>query len=235
MFGILCLLNFQNSLFERNAPLCESMRDRTSFSLQRLEIMNIASPIPGVAKVLVRDSALTSRMLQPGSGISSDTKMTQLIIQAWQGQQCPMTVAAVLSNSSVRGWWLVSSADSALTRLFLCWPGLWFPGPGLPWFLPVFWDQVSFSLILEVTWSLYNKYLLCLSKWKSVSPVGHFVTPRTAAHKAPLFMGFSRQQYKSGLPFPSPGDRLDPGIEPGYPAFQADSLPSQPPGKLLLK
>lgn len=120
MFGILCLLNFQNSLFERNAPLCESMRDRTSFSLQRLEIMNIASPIPGVAKVLVRDSALTSRMLQPGSGISSDTKMTQLIIQAWQGQQCPMTVAAVLSNSSVRGWWLVSSADSALTRLFLC-------------------------------------------------------------------------------------------------------------------
>lgn len=65
--------------------------------------MNIPSPIPTVAKVLVRDSALTSRMLQPESGISSDTKMTQFIIQAWQGQQYPMTVATVLSNSSVGG------------------------------------------------------------------------------------------------------------------------------------
>ena len=121
MFGIFCLLNIQTSLlFERNAPLCESMRDRTSFSLQYLEIMNIPSPTPVVAKVLVRDSALTSRVLQPGSGISSDTRMTQFIIQAWQGQQYPMTVAAVLSNSRVRWWWPVSSANGALTRLFLC-------------------------------------------------------------------------------------------------------------------
>ena len=196
MFGILCLLNIQNSfLFERNAPFCESMRDRTSFLLQCLEIMNIPSPIPRVAKVLVRDSALTRRMLQPRSGISSDTKMTQFIIQAWQGQQYPMTVAAVLSNSSVRWWWLVSSANGALTRLFLCWPWLWFPVPGLPWFLPVLWNQFSFSLILEVTWSLYNKYLLFLSKWKLVSPVWHFTTPWTAAHEVPLSMGFSRQEY----------------------------------------
>ena len=48
---------------------------------------------------------------------------------------------------------------------------------------------------------------------------------------APLFMGFSRQEYWSGLPFPSPGDLTDPGIEPGSPALQADSLPSEPPGK----
>ena len=44
-------------------------------------------------------------------------------------------------------------------------------------------------------------------------------------------MEFSRQEYHSGLPFPSPGDIPDLGIEPGSPALQADSLPSQPPGK----
>ena len=48
----------------------------------------------------------------------------------------------------------------------------------------------------------------------------------------PLSMGFSRQEYWSGLPFPSPGDLPDPGIEPGAPALQADSLLSEPPGKL---
>ena len=45
--------------------------------------------------------------------------------------------------------------------------------------------------------------------------------------QAPLSMGFSRQEYWSGLPFPSPGDRSDPGIEPGSPALQADNLPTE--------
>ena len=45
-------------------------------------------------------------------------------------------------------------------------------------------------------------------------------------------MGFSRQEYWSGLPFPSPGDLPDPGIEPRSPTLQADALPSEPPGKL---
>ena len=44
-------------------------------------------------------------------------------------------------------------------------------------------------------------------------------------------MGFSWQEYWSGLPFPPPGDLPDPGIEPGSPAFQADTLTSEPPGK----
>ena len=44
-------------------------------------------------------------------------------------------------------------------------------------------------------------------------------------------MGFSRQEYWSGLPFPSPGDPPDPGIEPKSPALQADALTSEPPGK----
>ena len=51
------------------------------------------------------------------------------------------------------------------------------------------------------------------------------------AHQAPLSMEFSRQEYWSGLPFPFPGDLLDPGIKSGSPALQADSLLSEPPGK----
>ena len=52
-----------------------------------------------------------------------------------------------------------------------------------------------------------------------------FVIPWTVAHQASLSMGFSRQQYWSGLPFPSPGHLPDPGLEPMFPALQADSLP----------
>ena len=68
-------------------------------------------------------------------------------------------------------------------------------------------------------------------KVKSLSRVRLFVTPWTVAYQAPLSMGFSRQECWSGLPFPSPGDLPDPGIEPGSPALQADALPSEPPGK----
>ena len=66
---------------------------------------------------------------------------------------------------------------------------------------------------------------------KLLSPVRLFVTPWTVAYQASLSMGFSRQEYWSGLPWPSPGDLPDPGIEPESPALQADALPSEPPGK----
>ena len=69
-------------------------------------------------------------------------------------------------------------------------------------------------------------------KWsKSLSRVRLFATPWTVAHLAPLSMGFSRQEYWSGLPFPSPGDLPDPGIEPRSSALQADTLTSEPRGK----
>ena len=67
-------------------------------------------------------------------------------------------------------------------------------------------------------------------KVKSLSHVQLFVTPWTIACQAPLSMEFSRQGYWSGLPFPSPGDLPNPGIEPRSPAVQADSL-LKPPGK----
>ena len=55
--------------------------------------------------------------------------------------------------------------------------------------------------------------------------------PRTVARQAPLSMAFSRQEYWSGLPFPSPGDLPNPGIEPSSPTLQADALPTELPKK----
>ena len=66
-------------------------------------------------------------------------------------------------------------------------------------------------------------------KVKSLSRVRLFVTLWTVALQAPLSVGFSRQEYWSGLPFPSPGDLPNPGIEPRSPALQADALTSEPP------
>ena len=58
------------------------------------------------------------------------------------------------------------------------------------------------------------------------------VTLWTIAREAPPSMGFSRQEYWSGLPFPSPGNLPNPGIKLSSPALLADSLPTEPPGKL---
>ena len=63
-----------------------------------------------------------------------------------------------------------------------------------------------------------------------LSCVRLFATPWTIAYQAPPSMGFSRQEYWSGLPFPSPGDLPNPGIEPRSPALRAGALPSEPQG-----
>ena len=68
-------------------------------------------------------------------------------------------------------------------------------------------------------------------KVKSLSHVRLFATQRTVTYQAPPTVKFSRQESWSGLPFPSPGDLPDPGIEPRSPVLQADALPSEPPGK----
>ena len=78
----------------------------------------------------------------------------------------------------------------------------------------------------------------CLCTWSRIhvcsvtqSCMSDSATPWTVAHLAPLSMGFSRQEYCSGLPFLPPEDLPDPGIKPESPALQADSLLSEPPGK----
>ena len=75
-----------------------------------------------------------------------------------------------------------------------------------------------------------NIYWVKWSEVKSLSCVLLFATPWTA-YQAPPSMGFSRQEYWSGLPFSSPGDLPNPGIELGSPAVQTDALPSEPPEK----
>ena len=72
-------------------------------------------------------------------------------------------------------------------------------------------------------------------KVKSLSRVQLFVTPSTAAYQASLSMGFSKQEYWSGVPFPTPGDLPDPGIEPRSPVLQADALPSEPREALITR
>ena len=78
---------------------------------------------------------------------------------------------------------------------------------------------------------VYLSIKLINSEVKSLSRVQLFVTPWTAASQAPPSVGFSRQEYWSGLPFPSAWDLPDSGIEPGSPALQADSLLTELLGK----
>ena len=97
------------------------------------------------------------------------------------------------------------------------------------------WKWVSFivwtTLLRENSHKIFpfNMYKV---KVKSLSRVWLFATPGTVAHQAPPSMGFSRQEYWSGLPFPSPGDLPDPGIKPRSPALQADALTSEPQVKV---
>ena len=71
-------------------------------------------------------------------------------------------------------------------------------------------------------------------KVKSLSRVRLFETPWTIAHQTPPSMGFSRQEYWSGLPFHSPGDLPNPGIKLGSPALEADALTSEPRSNMYL-
>ena len=66
--------------------------------------------------------------------------------------------------------------------------------------------------------------------WSPFIHVRLFATPWTVAHQTPLSMGFSRQEYWSGLPYPPPGDLPNPGVKPRSPSLQVDFLPSEPPG-----
>ena len=82
-----------------------------------------------------------------------------------------------------------------------------------------YWNGLPFPSPMHACMlSHFSSVQLCATLW-------------TGAHQAPPSPGFSREESWSGLPFPSPGDLPDPGIEHRPPALQADSLPSEPPGK----
>ena len=92
------------------------------------------------------------------------------------------------------------------------------------------WWNIFISISFQEPYNLNVSMLDVILKVKLLSHVRLFVTPRTVAYQAPPSMGFSRQEYWIGLPFPSPGDLPNPGIESVSPALQTDTLPSKPPG-----
>ena len=85
--------------------------------------------------------------------------------------------------------------------------------------------------MLGIIWASWISMCIVVLLLVSHSVMSDSVTSWTAAHQAPLSMGFSRQEYWNGLPFPSPGDLPNPGIKPWSPALQVDSWPSEPVGK----
>ena len=107
---------------------------------------------------------------------------------------------------------------------------------GKPGMLPSMGSQkVGHDWVAELNWRREWQPSPVLAKRtmkvKSLCLVWLFATPETVAYQAPSSMGFSRWEYWSVLPFPSPGHLPDQGIEPGSPTLQADSLTSEPPGK----
>ena len=96
----------------------------------------------------------------------------------------------------------------------------------------IFQARVQSTFIQIISFHLHSNPIgLCVCQLLSCVPL--FVTPWTIACQAPLSMEFSRQEYWSGLPFSSLEDLPDPGIELRSPSLQADSLPSESPGKPL--
>ena len=89
--------------------------------------------------------------------------------------------------------------------------------------------KLSIMFYLSLFYSLVNHEER--KKVKSLSRVWLFATLWTVAYQVPPSMGFSRQEYRSALPFPSPRDLPNPGIKPGSLALQTDALPSEPPGR----
>ena len=86
--------------------------------------------------------------------------------------------------------------------------------------------------VLFIYTYIYTHIYIYLCVYQSLSHIQLFVTPWAIIHQTPLSMEFSKKEYWSGLPFPSPGDHPNSGIEPGSPALQADSLHSELPGKM---
>ena len=104
---------------------------------------------------------------------------------------------------------------------------VWKSWVGWGYMVNMYTEIKGWALGTSVFW---QSKLKRMSVW-SLSPVWLFVTPWVAAHQDPLSVGFSRQEYWSGLPFPAPEDLPEPRAEPMSPALRACSLPTEPSGK----
>ena len=145
----------------------------------------------------------------------------------WENQEeCLVSNLSSLQDSRANQRLLQSQP----MRILYTWPPRWCRGSGRG----MDWEfGIGRCKLLFVKW-INNRVLLCGTWWWFSSVVQScptLATPWTVARQAPLSMGFSRQEYWSGLPFPSPGDLPDPGIKPRSPALQADSLLTELRGK----
>ena len=135
----------------------------------------------------------------------------------------PSPYSRVCSNSCPLSRWCNPTISSSL-GLFFCPQS--FPSSGsflMSWLFASGGQSTGASARHQSFQWLWSEV-----KWKSFSCVWLFAIPRTVAYQAPLF---SRQEYWSGFPFPSPGDLPNSGIERRCPTLQVDSLTSEPPGK----
>ena len=116
-----------------------------------------------------------------------------------------------------------------------------FPGTRKPWFSLICGWAGSRSTLEKIRkgqsdeeervgGAVWADWRLWKWKWSRSVVSDSLVTPWTVAHQAPPYLRFSRREYWSGLPFPSPGNLPDPGIESRSPTFQAEALTSEPPG-----
>ena len=128
-----------------------------------------------------------------------------------QGTVCPSGIDATAAN--VLLLYLLSITYECSQAPEFSW------SEPLPCFLPSF-------LLTSLLGNIWKVKVLVAQSFPTLT-----VIPWTVAHQAPLSMEFSRREYWSGLTFPSPGDLPDPRIEPSSPALQANSLPSESPGK----
>ena len=96
-------------------------------------------------------------------------------------------------------------------------------------YIYVQFEDVRYNIYSDIVFHISSNIHQC--GVKSLSRVRLCVTPWTVVHQAPLSMGFPRPASCSGLPIPPPRDFSDPGTEPECPTLQADSSPSEPPGK----
>ena len=117
---------------------------------------------------------------------------------------------------------------------------LWFSRACNTYFKVIYLSSNHYILVIVIyTFILYKNdichlciiFLCIYVHTQSLSHVQLFVTPWTIAHQAPLSMGFPRQEYWRGLPFPSPGDLPNPGSEPSSPALSGGFFTTEPSGK----
>ena len=176
-------------------------------------------------------SLLTS---SPGLCLHTDVPETVTSSTGWDITKDYLMLVLFWSNSAlgpVRNILLVCVKQAFLVLISTC--GI--PGPS--WHIsglqrPHLWCESQKRVISEATCQLWPSGIWCSLSIHILLNGGGLVarscptlvTPWTVACQAPLSMGFSRHVYWNGLPFPFPGDLRNPGIEPGSPPFQADSL-----------